>query len=102
MNFKELVKAYEENAKKIVKKAEKGEQVDYWDLRTATQLLIFGVEEGLKELLSFSGCVSCKHSKPHPNYPVTLTIRSCELGLNQNNCNRYEKLEIEEENENEG
>ena len=49
------------------------------------------LREELKKLAkNLGGCVSCKHSAPHPDAGFDLIARTCRLGLSQQNCNKYE------------
>ena len=92
MNLKELAEAYRRNAEAVIKEPLK---YDYRVLKKAYQLLNTDIEEELRKLASsLGGCVSCRYSTPHPSAPLSLMARSCELGLRQETCRKWEKIEF--------
>jgi len=46
----------------------------------------------LRELAKIGGCVSCAHSVPCGTWPLP-ECRWCELGLSQDTCNRWERIQ---------
>ena len=93
MNIKELAESYITNAENILKEPLK---YPYHTVRKATIIRNLGFKNTVEELRKlakqYSGCVSCIHSKPHPDAPVDISARTCELGLAQNTCRSYTKV----------
>lgn len=92
MNLRELAKAYRENADRLLREPFKHR---FEEVRKAHLLLAIDLELELRKLASSNGgCVSCIHSKPHENAPLDLSARSCELGLRQEDCGKWERIEF--------
>jgi len=97
MSVKELARKYKENALEVLKKYREGKGYRLSELRAALEIVMMSEEELINELKvlarDVSGCLSCKHSMPHPDYPVYLAVRACKLKKNQARCKSYERYE---------
>jgi hypothetical protein len=93
-NLSELAEMYLKAYGRILERArEDPESVRYELVRAAhvysdRRVLV----ERLRELAKMGGCVSCAHSVPCGTWPLP-ECRWCELGLSQDTCNRWEKIQ---------
>jgi len=91
MRLEELAREYRKNAQRIL---EAPFEYDHREVLKAIRILDLDLEAKLRKLASiYGGCVSCIYSKPCANAPLELTCRECELGLRQEDCGRWKRIE---------
>jgi hypothetical protein len=93
-NLSELAEMYLKTYKRILERAQSDPESARYDLVKAAYVYSDRkvLVEKLRELAKMGGCVSCAHSIPCGTWPLP-ECRWCELGLSQDTCNRWERIQ---------
>ena len=93
-NLNELAEMYLKIYKRILERAQSDPESVRYDLVKAAYVYSERkvLVEKLRELAKMGGCVSCAHSIPCGTWPLP-ECRWCELGLSQDTCNRWERIQ---------
>jgi hypothetical protein len=93
-NLSELAEMYLKAYGEILERAESDPGSVRYDLVRAA--VVYSdrstLVKRLRELAKMGGCVSCAHSIPCGTWPLP-ECRWCELGLSQDACNRWERIQ---------